>query len=145
MHTDEHSDPLVDLGYEERDINPKIIFKVSMFFFGFAFVSFALGWVILYFFGYWKSADGVNDLMSTKIPKSPNPILQTNVTAKTDIKEMRIKEREELTSTGPSTHVEGANRIPIEQAIKLAAARGAKLSSNPPIGGGITIDQGGSH
>ncbi len=130
MHTEDKHDPLVELGYEQRDIHPKNIFKVSMFFFGFAFVSYAIGWAILnYGFNIFTDPTGVNDLKNAKIPASPNPILQTNVTAKTDIKDMRIRENGELASAGPSIHVKGAERIPIEQAIKLSADRGAKLST----------------
>jgi len=137
MHTEDHKDPLIELGYEQRDVNPKNIFKVSMFFFGFAFFSFALGWAILRFgFGFFEDARGVNDAMSTKIPKSPNPVLQTNVTAKTDIIDMRRRENEALATSGKSEYVKGANRISIEQAIKLAAARGAKLSPEETTGGG---------
>jgi hypothetical protein len=129
MHTDHQSDPLVELGYEQKDIHPKNIFKVSMIFFVFAFLSYGLGWVFLNQYGYFKDSRGVNDLMSTKIPKAPNPILQTNVTAKTDIKNMRSRERDVLTSGGKSEFVSGAERISIEQAIKLSAERGAKLRS----------------
>ncbi len=130
MHTDERTDPLVDLGYEQRDIKPKIIFKVTMIFFGFAFVSYFLGWLVLKPFGYWKETKNVNELRSTKIPAAPNPILQTNVTTKTDMYDLRRSEEEELTTAGESTHVKGAVRIPIEQAIKLSAERGAKLKGN---------------
>jgi hypothetical protein len=135
MHTEDHKDPLIELGYEQKDINPKNIFKVSMFFFGFAFFSFFLGWAMLSYVGYFKDSKGVNDVMSTKIPKSPNPILQTNVTAKTDIIDMRRRENEVLATSGKSDFVKGANRISIEQAIKLAAERGAKLTSEETIGG----------
>lgn len=138
MHTDNRTDPLVELGYEQRDLHPKNIFKVTVIFFLFAFFSYGAGWAILHFgYGYFKDPTGVNDLMSTKIPKSPNPVLQTNVSTKTDMYDLRRAEKEELTTSGPSTHVKGATRIPIEQAIKLSAERGAKLPSAPsaPVGG----------
>ena len=130
MHTDHHKDPLVDLGYEKRDLHPKNIFVASMVFFVFVFVSYAAGWAILHWgFDAFKPVPGVNDLMSNKIPKAPNPILQTNVTAKTDIKAMREHEASVLGSGGASDHTKGKNRISIEQAIKLSAERGAKLNS----------------
>lgn len=129
MHTDDHKDPLIELGYEQRDIHPKNIFKVTMIFFGFAFVSYFLGWAILnYGFHYFEPTKGVNVLISTKLPKSPNPLLQTNVTAKTDIINMRRHEKEVLTTSGKSELSKGANRISIEQAIKLAAERGGNLN-----------------
>ena len=127
MHTDDRTDPLIELGYEQRDLHPRNIFKVSVIFFLFAFASYGAGWFILAHRGYFKDPTGVNDLMSAKIPKSPNPILQTNVSTKTDMYDLRRDEKTELTTSGPSTHVKGATRIPIEQAIKLSAERGAKL------------------
>lgn len=134
MHTDDRTDPLVELGYEQRDLHTKNIFKVSVIFFAFAFFSYGAGWAILHFgYGYFKDPTGVNDLMSTKIPKDPNPILQTNVSTKTDMYELRRREKHELTTSGESEHVKGATRIPIEQAIKLSADRGAKFS-NPQVG-----------
>jgi hypothetical protein len=146
MHTEDRNDPLVDLGYEQKDIDPKKIFKVSMFFFGFAFFSYVLGWAILKWgFNYFEDPTGVNDLMSAKIPAQPNPILQTNVTAKTDLNVMRRHEDKELTTSGPSDHVAGANRIPIEQAIKLSAERGAKLSAPATGNFNPTVEGGASH
>jgi hypothetical protein len=134
MHTDDKHDPLVDLGYEQRDIDPKNIFKVTMVFFSFTFACYIFGWIFLAQFGYFKDPRGVNNLMSAKIPKDPNPILQTNVSAKTHIKEMRVHEQQALTTAGESETVKGAERIPIEQAIKLSAARGAKLAPSAKIG-----------
>lgn len=134
MHTDDRTDPLVDLGYEQRDLHTKNIFKVSMFFFIFAFVSYAAGWAILHYgYDYFKDPTGVNDLRSTKIPAAPNPILQTNVTAKTDMVDLRKHEKELLTTSGESEFVKGAQRLPIEQAIKLSAERGAKLSNGQEV------------
>ena len=135
MHTNDTHDPLAELGYEQKDLHPKNIFKVTVAFFVFAFASYLVGWWILRAMvpGGYNAVKNVNDLKSTKIPASPNPILQTNVTAKTDIKVMREQEQAELTTGGESTHVPGAQRIPIEQAIKLAAERKGKLK---PVGGG---------
>lgn len=134
MHTDDKHDPLVDLGYEQRDIDPKNIFKVTMIFFGFTFACYIFGWIFLAQFGYFKDPRGVNDLMSAKIPKDPNPIIQTNVSAKTHIKDMRVHEQQALNSAGASEIVKGSERIPIEQAIKLSAARGAKLTPEKKVG-----------
>jgi hypothetical protein len=127
MHTNDTHDPLADLGYEQRDLHPKNIFKVSMGFFIFAFASYLIGWWILRAMTNYEAVPNVNTLQSPKLPASPNPLLQTNVTAKTDIKAMREQEHRELVTSGDSTHVQGAHRIPIEQAIKLSAERGAKL------------------
>jgi hypothetical protein len=131
MHTNDTRDPLSELGYEQKDLHPKNIFKVTVGFFIFAFGSYLLGWWILRAMvpGGYDPVKNVNELRSSKIPAAPNPVLQTNVTAKTDIKAMRANEHTELTTSGESTHVPGTYRIPIEQAIKLSAERGGKLKS----------------
>jgi hypothetical protein len=132
MHTDEKHDPLTDLGYERRDINPDIIFRATMIFFGFAFFGYIAGWAVLHYgFNYFTEIKNVNNLASSKIPAAPNPILQTNVSAKTDIRAMRNHENEALGTSGDSETVKGAHRISIEQAIKLSAERGAKLPGAP--------------
>jgi hypothetical protein len=123
MHTDERPDPLVELGYEQKDIDAKRVFNVTMWFFGFAFFSWGiiyLGWWML---GYTKVDPAGNNLRTRHILTSPNPTLQTNITAKTDIRDMRKKERDDLDTSGSSKYTAGAIHIPIEQAIKLTADR----------------------
>jgi|GEM_PF-5743947 len=127
MHTDEKPDPLVDLGYEQKDIAPKLVFRASMIFFGFAIGSWAIGYFALHMLGYLDTVPNVNSLMSTKTPADPNPIIQTNVTAKSDIRDLRQRENQTLATSGKSTYTDGFNRIPIEQAIKLTADRHGKV------------------
>ncbi len=128
MHTDEKADPLVDLGYEQKDIAPKIIFKASMIFFGFALASWGVVYFFMHILGYLDTVPNVNNLMNTKTPAAPNPIIQTNVTAKTDIRELRQRENQVMATGGDSAYTPGFKRVSIEQAIKLTADRHGKVS-----------------
>lgn len=130
MHTDEKHDPLVELGYEQKDIDAKRIFNVTMWFFGFAFFSWGVIYLAWWMLGYTKVDPAGNNLRTSKILASPNPTLQTNITAKTDIRDMRKKERDDLDTSGPSKYTPGAIHIPIEQAIKLTADRKGQVQ--PP-------------
>ncbi|MBN9504048.1 MAG: hypothetical protein BGO01_19895 [Armatimonadetes bacterium 55-13] len=128
MHTDDKVDPLVELGYEQKDIAPKNIFKATMIFFGFAFFAWGIVYAGLHFLGHLNPPEvDVNTVMSSKIPAEPNPILQTNITAKTAIRDLRQHENEVLATSGDSEYAQGFKRIPIEQAIKLSAERKANI------------------
>lgn len=127
MHTDEKKDPLVGLGYEEKDINPKLVFRFSMYFFIFALASWGVGYAAMHFLGLFDTVANVDSLQSTKIPKDPNPVIQTNVTAKTEIRDIRRHENEMLATGGISEYSPAFKRIPIEQAIKLVADRKGKV------------------
>lgn len=126
MHTDEHTDPLVELGYEQKDVDAKRIFKYTIGFFVFAFVAWFGTYFVYWKLGYAEVKPNMNSIVSSKLPPAVNPRLQTNITAKTDIRDMRKSETELLSTSGDSTLVKGAQRIPIEQAIKLTAERGGQ-------------------
>jgi hypothetical protein len=57
-------------------------------------------------------------------PPSPNPLLQTNITTNTDIKELRQKETDELTTSAVLDAKAGVYRIPVSRAIELTVQRG---------------------
>ncbi|MCC7229309.1 MAG: hypothetical protein IT203_02880 [Fimbriimonadaceae bacterium] len=129
MHTDDNTDPLVELGYEKKDVDAKRVFKYTVGFFVFAFVAWFGTYFVYWKLGYAEAPPNVNNLVSSKLPSANNPRLQTNITAKTDIRDMRKAETELLTTSGDSTLVKGAQRIPIEQAIKLTAERAGRTTT----------------
>jgi hypothetical protein len=123
----EHSqeDPLVELGYETRDADLKVLGKASAFFFGFIFFSFIIGFGIFW----WLNPDARNEKAAGPPfakygPPSPSPLLQTNITAKTDIKQLRMAETTALTTSAVIDRQKGIYRIPIDRAIDLIAQRG---------------------
>lgn len=132
MHETKREDPLTDMGYEVRDMEMKAIGKASIVFFGFVTVSFIVVFIGLKLlvpnvFGEVKVAPP----FMNNAPEAPNPLLQTNVTTKTDIKELRQAETAQLTSSGVVDAKNGIYRIPIDRAIAIMSQR-AQSQSNAP-------------
>ncbi len=130
MRTDENQqdDPLVDMGYEPQDLGFGAIKKFVFALFAFTAVSFAL------VFGLFKilkldlqAADRARAEalpFQKKIPEAPNPLLQSNVTAKKAIADLRADERKGLGSYAWVDKEKGIVRIPIDRAISLIGERG---------------------
>jgi hypothetical protein len=144
MHTKEpKEDPLVDLGYESRDIDVKTIEKAVMWFFTFATVMFIVGaWIYA----------NLNPSFSPKyqaqkedlrIPKPPNPLLQDNVSNFTDIAHLRQHETVVLEGTGYTDATKTVVHIPIDRAIDILAKRGLPQTgaSVPAVSKGNTTDE----
>lgn len=115
MHTKHPKpDPLVDMGYEVSDVNYKSVSR-----WGIGFLLFGLsGFVIGGFIWWFEFANtNIQKVQASKltVPASPNPLLQTSVTTKTDIMTIRAKEAKELESTEPG-------KMPIEEAMNLVAS-----------------------
>lgn len=144
MRTDHpKEDPLVELGYEVRDVNYRTLGKAVIYFFAFAVASFAFG---MYWYGRTNPKEDRQTLATIKnlnrpMPASPNPILQQNVNSKTDMARMRTREDEILHGTGP---VEGTDKvhIPIDRAMELLVERGLPKTGAqvPAISQGNTTD-----
>ena len=149
MHTEKREDPLGEMGYEIRDINMPLIKKAVNYFFSFAVFCIIFAWLALFGtpWGVPKLGpiplgfEGMNPMYARKdsgfntvrrVPAAPNPLLQTNVSAKTDLFKMRQAEDKHLHGTG---YVEGKKDrvyIPIESAMDLLVKRGiGKAGSNP--------------
>ncbi|CAN5538554.1 hypothetical protein BH11ARM1_BH11ARM1_09520 [soil metagenome] len=130
MHTEKREPPQVDIGYEIRDINMKQVKTAVIVFFAFAAVTAVLGGIALVLLNPRILHGQPVEKYAREIPKSPNPLLQTNMTAKTDIMELRQKEDTALASA-PSQQSDGSFRIPIEAAMKMVADQGGKLPGAP--------------
>jgi len=140
MHTEKREDPLVELGYEVRDLNTVAIRNATIGFFIFAIGSAVIG------FGVYRVMnptvfDTKPSLDNRVVPGAPNPLIQSNMAAKTDI--MDVRQAETAVLTGPiswsdasKTHV----RLPIEKAMQIIAAKGVKPTgfSVPAVSKGHT-------
>ena len=143
MHTNEpKEDPLVELGYEHRDVNIKAIRNAAMGYFTFTTVCFIVG-----AFLFWKwdpqfSTEFQNAKLNLRIPAPPNPLLQSDVTAKTDIMQLRQHEDAVLTSTGWD-EAHSNLHIPIDRAMDLILQHGLPVTTEtvPAISKGNTTDQ----
>jgi hypothetical protein len=123
MHTEKREEPLADMGYEVRDVNYKGLRTATTFFFGFTVFAAIAGYVI---YRYWANPS----LYTTQgkkverlLPQDPNPRLQDNVTAKTDLMDLRQAEDKILDGT-PVEKKDGTYQIPIEAAKAMVIETG---------------------
>ncbi|MDX2064621.1 MAG: hypothetical protein SFX74_02645 [Fimbriimonadaceae bacterium] len=143
MHTNEkREDPLVEMGYEVRDVNLKVLNQSVIGFFIFTFAMIFISWGVLFGFrigpfqtpamnlDYANKQSGYNAVR--KVPQAPNPVLQTNVSAKTDMMDMRQAEASRLEGTGYLDASKERVHIPIDRAIELLAERGLPSTADAP-------------
>jgi hypothetical protein len=127
------------MGYEVRDVNYKLLRKIIIGFFIFAGLSAAFAGIYIFGFPFgWFGFRGVNPQYAfgkwgfetvRKVPAAPNPLVQSGVSAKVEISEMRYAEDEVLKSTGYVGPNKAMAHIPIGQAMDLLAERGIPKGS----------------
>jgi hypothetical protein len=143
MHTKgPKEDPLVDMGYEIRDVDYPMLRKATIYFFVFAFAMFFIGWYIFK----WMNpvfAPGFQANTIGKIPGKPIPLLQDNETNVTDIMALRQAETARLTSTGWADDAHTKVHIPIEKAIDLLVKEGLPVvgANTPAVSKGNTTGE----
>jgi hypothetical protein len=127
-------DPLTDLGYEPQDVNLRKLGMALFFFFTFALVCIGGSSLIIKLMspGYFDHRADMPALAKS-IPAPPNPLLQTDVTAKTDIRDLRRREDVALTTPAWIDQQKGVVRVPIERAMELTVER-AKSAPSAPAG-----------
>jgi len=149
MHTEKREDPLVELGYEIRDLNTKAIRTGAIGFFIFATASAVIGFGVFR----WMYPRGFTEETAQKrlLPESPNPLIQSNLTTKTDIMDLRQHETKQLTAPiGWTDDSHTKLHIPIEKAMEIIALRGLPSSqtnvpaTSPGQGGTVQPGQLGS-
>jgi hypothetical protein len=111
-------DLLQELGYETQDIQYKKFGVYGMYFFGFFIFCVISGFVFMFFMSPTKLHGGK---MADSVPKTDMPLaaplLQSNITARTDIMSLRRNEAAAMDSAGVIDKGHGVYRIPIDQAI----------------------------
>jgi hypothetical protein len=130
MHTNEpREDPLVDMGYEVRDVDYSKVRTAMLIFFGFGAACAIVGWFIYaYRYKFFAVNDGgpITNALKRRLPEFPNPELQNNVTTKTDIALMRQAEDARLHGYGYADKAQTRAYIPIERAMEMVAQNGIK-------------------
>lgn len=141
MHTEKREDPLVELGYEVRDLNTVAIRNATIGFFIFTIASAVIG------FGVYRVMNPTvfhpQPPTNRVIAPSPYPMVQTNMGAKTDIMDIRQHETSVLTAPvgwadDQKTHL----HVPIDRAMELVVSKGLKPTgeSVPAVSKGHTPD-----
>jgi len=135
MHTNEpRKNPLTNLGYETEDLNMKGLWKGTVWFFGFTFFSIFAGAILFWLFYHPSKTmeEQTQQGFTRRMPEDPNPLLQTNVTTKTDMESLRKAERTALTTPAYVDQTKGIVRIPIDHAVELETIRLQHNQQNPP-------------
>lgn len=120
-----HGPPDTSRGFEQSDISLKGLTTGVIVYFIF---TGAVGLVVL--LGMWlfhvNSAPpvGTNIEVGRRLPPAPNPMLQNNITARTDIWNLRAREDFLLNNITWVDQSKGTVRIPIDQALDRAAQLG---------------------
>jgi hypothetical protein len=118
-----------ELGYETRDIQAPLLYKSVFWFLAIStamiFITIPI-WVFIM-----SQKDGFDPARTAplQLPSQPNPLLQSERTAKLDIKTLRQQEEAHLGSFGWVDRGKGIARIPIDRAIELVAQRGLPSGS----------------
>lgn len=134
MHTDpghepEKKDPLAEMGYELADVEYKGLARSIGYFFIFVIFCGAAG-LAIFIFGavgwdkFWSGGPSSTAPLVRHLPAEPNPLLQTNRTAVTDLHVLRADENAVLRD--PVSYTDGtkrAVRVPIDRAIDIYARK----------------------
>jgi hypothetical protein len=141
MHTEKREDPLVELGYEVRDLNTVAIRNATIGFFIFAIASALIGFVAYRLMNptvFDEKAPGKRIL-----PAANYPMLQSNIGAKVDIEEIRQHETAVLNApVGWADKEQTHLHVPIDEAIAIVAKNGIKATGSevPAVTKGHTPD-----
>lgn len=124
-----HEPPDTTHGYELTDLSLTDITKGVIGFFIFTAVSGLVVWGGMKVAGIAQIPPGPK---SRPIPEAPNPLLQTQTTAKVDMYNMRLHEKQQLSTYGKSETSEHGTRIPIDRAIEIIAEKGLGGGNSQP-------------
>jgi hypothetical protein len=135
MHTNEpREDPLIDMGYEIRDVDYPKLRKAVFYYFGFAIFCGLCGLVVylnrFVIFGIAAPKEGAT--MNRTLPKDPFPVLQTNISSKTDIADMRAEETKRLNATEYADDTHTVVHIPVDKAMQILVDRGLPKTASAP-------------
>lgn len=141
QHLDPEEDALAKMGYELEDVDYKKLGRSIFWFFGFVVFCGVAGVIVFaLFIGPDKILDppAQTSPFVRRLPSEPNPLLQTNITARTDIEHLRREENALLHE--PPTWLDeskGIVRVPVDEAMdKFLRQAGADPNQKTTIQSG---------
>jgi len=130
MHEHPKDDPellseIEKLGYDPRDVDVSQTPKHAIFLYVGCGLSMLIAWVVMLVI----DKDQVTTvepaaLTRDRMPEEPYPILQSNITAKKDIEDLRLEEKVRAESAGWVDKEAGIAHIPVATAIDLLLEEG---------------------
>jgi hypothetical protein len=154
MHTEfqpEDPEVLKEMKYDRRDIKIPMLTSWTIWITGSCIVCFIVSIPVYNYLTtpgkILPSLMGSNREIASKtdnrIPAG-NPLLQDNLSTKTDIKQLRLYEDEAMGSYGWVDQNKGIVRVPIEKAMKMVTKNGVSTGTQvPALTKGNTIPQNG--
>ncbi|MBS1704259.1 MAG: hypothetical protein JST40_00180 [Armatimonadetes bacterium] len=135
----------IRLGYEHRDVNFKttgnsgILLTLAVF--GFCIMAFGMFWAIDFFEFKQNPTSRSENTSPARNELPPGPLLQSNITTKRDIADLRKAEQKQLTTYGFVDPGKGIIRVPVSRAMDHIAEEGVPttIGESAPSG---TLDQG---
>jgi hypothetical protein len=121
-HGHQHGPPDTSKGYEQSDLQITGIVKGVVGYF--IFTALVGVFVLVLFIVFHQNDQTQADMGPTRVPSQPYPLLQNDVTAHTDIWNLRQNEQYLLDNVTYVDKSKGILRIPIEDAIDQEAAKG---------------------
>ena len=124
---------LEEMGYERSDVNVGTLSKSAIVFFIASTLIMVAGlvsmWILAPTMTFGPSKEKVAE--RSRKPGSDQPLLQSNATALTDMREFMAKQKTATTTYSWSDRKKGYVRIPIDEAMKKVAAQGLPTRANP--------------
>lgn len=141
----DHQDPLDDrdmdlleeMGYEPTDTaSESPVGRYTLWFFGFLAVMMGVSFLFL------TVADRVQGFKFTQqrterrvLPPEGTPLLQSNITAHGDMKDLRKLEVEKLNAMGWTDEMKDTAKIPVDRAMRILAERGLPTRAEAGVPG----------
>lgn len=114
-----------ELGYDHRDLPFGPIGKATFWFFLVTLITCVICYVIFMGFYNWKQGPQLRlNAKMQPMPKSPNPLLQTERTAALDIREMKDKDNYLVNQYQVVGQEKKHAKIPVNRAMELLAEKG---------------------
>lgn len=138
MHEHEQDDPEVlseieKLGYDPRDVDVDKMPWHAVYLYGFVLFAIVLAWFVMWILDRSQvSTVEPTEVVRDRVPEEPFPLIQSNITAKKDIEDLRALEHVKTDTAGWVDEEAGVTRIPVETAIDLMLEEGFK-SESPPL------------
>lgn len=130
MHEHEKDDPEVlseieELGYDPRDVDVDKTPMHAAYLYGFVLFSIFLAWFVMWMLDSSQvSTVEPTEVVRDHMPEESFPLIQSNITAKKDIEDLRALEHVMTDTAGWVDKEAGVARIPVETAIGLMLEEG---------------------
>ena len=130
MHNHDHEPPDTSLGFEQSDLS---FTGIKWGVVGYFVFTFGIGGIVFLVMLWLGAPVKEGQMPIRRLPPQPNPILQNNISARTDIWNLRTREDFLLNNVSWVNQKSGVVRIPIDEALEIAARRGPTgLATLPP-------------